>query len=250
MKIISYNINGIRAVIKKGFVDWLKKQNPDIICLQEVKALKDQFDYLIFEKLGYHVYWNPAEKKGYSGVAILSKFKANKITFGLGNKKFDVEGRFLRADYDDFSICSIYFPSGTSGPVRQGYKMEFLHEIYNYVKNENSSLILCGDFNICHFPIDIHDPIRNKNSSGFLPEEREWMTQFLKLGFIDIFRNINPHPHHYTWWSYRSMAKLRNKGWRIDYYMISTVLKKRVKNSSIMKEVSFSDHCPIVLDLL
>jgi len=249
MKIYSYNINGIRAVIKKGFINWLKKENPDIICLQEIKAFQNQFDYTIFEELGYYAYWNSATKKGYSGVAILTKIKPNNVIFGLGNEKFDIEGRFLRADYDNFSICSIYFPSGTSGSIRQSYKMEFLYSLYDYIKYEKKPLILSGDFNICHQAIDIHDPISNKNSSGFLPEEREWMTQFLKLGFVDIFRKKNPAPQHYTWWSYRSQAKLRNKGWRIDYHIISEVLAKKVKDISILREVHFSDHCPIILEL-
>ena len=249
MKVFSYNINGIRAVIKKGFVNWLAKESPDVICLQEIKALKTQFDYTIFEKMGYHCYWNPAEKKGYSGVAILSKEKPKKITFGIGDNSFDTEGRFLKAEYNLFSICSIYFPSGSSGFVRQDYKMKFLKKLYNYIKNEKKPLILSGDFNICHKAIDIHDPIRNKNSSGFLPEEREWITGLLKLGFIDIFRALNSDPENYTWWSYRSKAKLRNKGWRIDYHMISTDLLKMVKKTYIMKEVNFSDHCPIVLEI-
>ena len=245
MKILSYNINGIRAVIKKGFLDWLKKENPDIICLQEIKAFKSQFDYTLIEELGYNIYWKSAEKKGYSGVAILSKLKANKVSYGIGLEKYEEEGRFIRADFDDFSICSIYFPSGTSGEIRQKYKMEFLNKIYKYFTKDNQSIIVCGDFNICHFPIDIHDPIRNKNSSGFLPEEREWMSQFLKIGFIDIFRKNNPNPHNYTWWSYRAQAKQRNKGWRIDYFMISSNLEKKVNTSSILNNINFSDHCPI-----
>ncbi|OUV52432.1 MAG: exodeoxyribonuclease III [Flavobacteriales bacterium TMED113] len=249
MKVLSYNINGIRAVIKKGFIDWLKKENPDIICLQEIKAFKSQFDYTLIENLGYNIYWNSAEKKGYSGVAILSKIKANNISYGIGFSKYDLEGRFIRADFNKFSLCSIYFPSGTSGSIRQKYKMEFLNKIYNYFKNDNKSIIVCGDFNICHFPIDIHDPIRNKKSSGFLPEEREWMSQFINLGFIDIFRKNNSSPHNYTWWSYRALAKQRNKGWRIDYFMISSDLEKRVSCSSILSDINFSDHCPISLVL-
>ena len=249
MKVYSYNINGIRAVIKKGFISWLKKENPDIICLQEIKAFQNQFDYTIFEELGYYAYWHSAKKKGYSGVAILTKIKPNNITFGLGNNKFDIEGRFLRADYDNFSICSIYFPSGTSGVIRQNYKMEFLHTLYDYIKSEKTPLILAGDFNICHQAIDIHDPISNKNSSGFLPEEREWMTQFLKLGFVDIFREKNHLPHNYTWWSYRSQSKLRNKGWRIDYHIISKNLEKKIMYAKILRKVNFSDHCPIVLEI-
>ena len=249
MKIYSYNINGIRAVTKKGFINWLKNENPDVICLQEIKAFKIQFDYKVFEQLGYYAYWNSAEKKGYSGVAILSKIKPKNITFGFGNNKFDSEGRFLRVDYNKFSICSIYFPSGTSGEIRQNYKMKFLYELYEYIKAEKKPLILSGDFNICHNAIDIHDPIGNKKSSGFLPEEREWMTQLLKLGFIDIFRKNNPTPHNYTWWSYRSMAKLRNKGWRIDYHIISKSLETSVKKACILKDVNFSDHCPILLEI-
>ncbi len=251
MRIISYNINGIRAAIRKGFLDWLEKESPDVICLQEIKANTDQFNVSDFEKLGYYSYWHSAQKKGYSGVAILSKKKPNNVVYGCGLKKFDVEGRILKAEFDNINILSCYFPSGTSGPVRQDFKIDFLNFFYDFVKNnkQGKSLLACGDYNICHQAIDIHDPIRNKNSSGFLPEERAWITSLLDLGFIDTFRFINKHPNNYSWWSYRAKSRLNNKGWRIDYHMLSDNFKARIKDAKILSSVLHSDHCPILLEI-
>tara|TARA_Y100001968_G_C19276969_1_gene677239 strand:+ start:102 stop:860 length:759 start_codon:yes stop_codon:yes gene_type:complete len=251
VRIISYNINGIRAAIRKGFLDWLEKESPDVICLQEIKANTDQFNVSDFEKLGYYSYWHSAQKKGYSGVAILSKKKPNNVVYGCGLKKFDVEGRILKAEFDNINILSCYFPSGTSGPVRQDFKIDFLNFFYDFVKNnkQGKSLLACGDYNICHQAIDIHDPIRNKNSSGFLPEERAWITSLLDLGFIDTFRFINKHPNNYSWWSYRAKSRLNNKGWRIDYHMLSDNFKARIKDAKILSSVLHSDHCPILLEI-
>ena len=251
MKIISYNINGIRAAIKKNFLNWIETESPDIICLQEIKANTTQFDSTYFEKLGYHCYWYSAQKKGYSGVAILSKYKPINVVYGCGIEKFDSEGRILRIDLNDISVLSCYFPSGTSGDIRQSFKMDFLNFFYNFIKElkKTKNLLVCGDYNICHHPIDIHDPVRNKYSSGFLPEEREWITAFLKLGFIDTFRFMNPEPHNYSWWSYRANSRLNNKGWRIDYHMLSNDLESQIKNASILSDIHHSDHCPVLLEL-
>ena len=251
VKIITYNINGIRAALKKGFDDWLTSFNPDIVCLQEIKAKPDQFDQSLFRSLGYYCFINSAEKPGYSGVAILSKKKPNHIELGCGVEKIDLEGRFLRADFDDFSIISVYFPSG-SNPLRQSFKIDFLDIFFEYIndlKKEFKNLIISGDYNICHKAIDIHNPVRNKNTSGFLPEEREWMSKFLSNGFIDSFRYLNPNPNHYSWWSYRANARAKNLGWRIDYNMISKNLLPKLKRSAILSKAKHSDHCPVFIEI-
>lgn len=252
MKLISYNVNGIRSAINKGFVDWLKKENPDIIGLQEIKAQENDINSSIFQDLGYELYWNPAVKKGYSGVAIFTKIKPKAIKYGMGLAKYDDEGRILQADFDDFSFISSYFPSGTTGDVRQQFKYEFLDDVFGYVqdlKQANTNLIISGDYNICHKPIDIHNPISNKNSSGFLPEERAWMDKFTENGFIDTFRHFNTNPHQYSWWSFRANARAKNLGWRIDYHMASNELQNRLKSAVILQEIKHSDHCPIVLEI-
>ena len=252
MKIISYNINGIRAAIKKGFVNWLKIENPDIICLQEIKANSDQFDVKEFEHLGYYCYWYSAKKKGYSGVSILSKVKPEKVIYGCGVPEIDQEGRILTAVFNNISVFSCYFPSGTSGAIRQNFKMKFLRFFSNFImlnKVKYKNILVCGDYNICHKPIDIHDPVRNRNSSGFLPEERQWLTSFLNLGFIDTFRALHKEPHHYSWWSYRARSRSKNKGWRIDYHLLSENLRSNIKNAKILKNIYHSDHCPILLEI-
>ena len=249
-KIISYNINGIRAAIRKGLIDWLKVTSPDIICFQEIKAFETQFDLNMFKNLGYKTFCNSAEKPGYSGVAIFSKMSPNKITTGMNVPEIDKEGRVIKLDFENFSVINSYFPSGTSGEVRQAFKMKFLKEFENYVHSfKDSPIVVCGDFNICHKPIDIHNPLSNKNSSGFLPEERQWMTEFLEMGFIDSFRKLNNEPHNYTWWSYRANSRNKNLGWRIDYHMLSKSLNSKIVRSSILSEVKHSDHCPILLEL-
>ena len=251
--IISYNVNGIRAALKKDWALWAKATNADVIALQETKAHPDQLDLTIFDDLGYHHYWFSAEKKGYSGVALLCKEKPLNVVYGCGIAKYDIEGRVIRADFKDFSVLSVYFPSGTTGGVRQVYKMEFLSDFQTYInelKKEIPNLIVSGDYNICHEEIDIHNPVTNKNSSGFLPEERAWMSSFLKSGFIDSFRNFTKAPHHYSWWSYRAASRERNKGWRIDYNMLSETLLDRFKRASILPEAKHSDHCPVLLELI
>lgn len=247
LKILTYNVNGIRAAINKGLIDFLKRENPDVVCFQEIKALKEQIDESLFNDLGYNCYWYSAQKKGYSGVAILSKQKPLNIEQGCGNELFDAEGRVLRADFKDFSIISAYFPSGTTGDVRQEVKYNFLDYFYAHVdllKTEKPNLIICGDYNICHEPIDIHNPAGNKNSSGFLPEERAWMSAFFKNGFIDTFRFKHPGLNdQYTWWSFRANARDNNKGWRIDYIAASENLSSNLIEAAILPNDMQSDHC-------
>jgi len=252
MKIISYNVNGIRAAINKGFLDWLVATNADVVCLQEIKAQTDQIPLLEFNERGYHHFWFPAEKKGYSGVAILSKKQPDHVEYGMGMPQYDREGRFLRADFGDVSVVSVYHPSGSSGGERQAFKMQWLNDFENYVhqlRKKRTNLILSGDYNICHQAIDIHDPVRNATVSGFLPEEREWMTGFLSQGYVDTFRQLNKEPHHYSWWSYRANARNNNKGWRIDYHMITDNLLPKLESARILPEAKHSDHCPVLVDL-
>lgn len=252
MKIITYNINGIRAALSKDLNGWLASTNTDIICFQEVKANTAQFDETIFTQLGFHCYWHNAEKKGYSGVAILSKIKPKHVTYGCGISEIDAEGRILRADFDAFSVMSVYFPSGSSGEERQSFKMDFLDKFYTYIQELKKSfpkLIICGDFNICHQAMDIHNPISNKNSSGFLPEERQWLSKFLDSGFVDSFRYLNPNLQQYSWWSYRFNARTKNLGWRIDYNLISNPLLQQITRANILSQAVHSDHCPVLLEI-
>lgn len=252
MKIISYNVNGIRAAMRKGFIDWLVAAEPDVIGIQETKAQPDQIDTTELEARGYQTYFHSAEKRGYSGVAIFTKLRPNNVVMGCGIDYIDREGRIIRADYDDFSFLSVYFPSGSSGDHRQEIKMSFLKDFQSYInalKKETPNLIIGGDYNICHKAIDIHDPVRNATSSGFLPEEREWVSGFIESGFIDTFRVFNKNPDNYSWWSYRANARSNNKGWRIDYHMASEPLRQRLKRAAILPEAKHSDHCPIVVEI-
>ena len=252
MKIVSYNVNGVRAAMNKGLVDWLKTTNPDVVCLQEIKAMEEQVDTKAFEDIGYkHHYWFSAQKKGYSGVAILSKTQPNHIEFGTGIASMDFEGRNIRADFDSVSVMSLYLPSGTN-IARLEHKLEYMDMFQDYInqlKKSQPNLIICGDYNICHQAKDIHDPVRNKNVSGFLPVEREWIGDFMESGFIDTFRYFNDEPHNYTWWSYRANARANNKGWRLDYAMASAPLQEKLKRSVILSEAVHSDHCPILLEI-
>lgn len=252
MKLISYNVNGIRAAIQKGFVEWLQEENPDIICLQELKAEIDQVDLSKIKALGYQIYWHAAQKKGYSGVAIFSKLIPLHVEIGCGIEKYDVEGRVIRIDFETFSVMSVYMPSGSSGDERQSFKMQWLSDFQNYTQNlltQIPHLIISGDYNICHRALDIHNPKSNANSSGFLPEERDWMENFIQIGFIDTFRHINQEPHHYSWWSYRAGARSKNLGWRIDYHLATRAIEHRIVHASILPDVIHSDHCPIVLEI-
>ncbi|SFW53488.1 exodeoxyribonuclease III [Cellulophaga fucicola] len=252
MKIVSYNVNGIRAAINKGFIDWLTATDPDVICLQEIKALKEQLDLSLFEDAGYgYNYWYSAQKKGYSGVAILSKTKPDHVEYGTGIDYMDFEGRNIRADFGDVSVMSMYLPSGTNLD-RLEFKLTYMADFQTYIdklKKDIPNIIVLGDYNICHEAIDIHDPVRNKNVSGFLPVEREWIGNFMNSGFIDSFRHFNKEPHNYSWWSYRANSRNNNKGWRLDYGMVSKTLKDRLKRAVILSEAKHSDHCPILVEL-
>lgn len=246
MKIITYNVNGLRAATNKGLPEWLADNNPDVICIQETKLQPEQYPAEPYEALGYKAYLYSAQKKGYSGVAILSRIEPDHVEYGMGIPKYDAEGRFIRADFGDLSVVSVYHPSGTT-QERQAFKMEWLADFQAYInelKKTRPNLILCGDYNICHEAIDIHDPIRNATSSGFLPEERAWMTDFLNTGFIDAYRHIYPDKQKFSWWSYRARARANNKGWRIDYCMLSDTLKERLEDAWINNEAEHSDHCP------
>ncbi len=252
MQIISYNVNGIRAAMRKGFCDWLKAANPDVICLQETKAESSQVDLAEIEAAGYpYHYWYSAQKKGYSGVAIFCKTEPKHIEYGTGIDYMDFEGRNIRVDFDEVSVMSLYLPSGTN-VARLDTKFKFMDDFQTYVneiKKDVPNLVICGDYNICHEAIDIHDPVRNKNTSGFLPEERAWLDAFMKSGFIDSFRMLNKESHNYTWWSYRANSRANNKGWRIDYNLVSAPLKDNIKRAVILPEAHHSDHCPHMVQL-
>ncbi len=253
MRIITYNVNGIRSAIKKGFLDWLATDPADIVCVQETKAQRDNVDHAQFAKLGYEDLWFSAQKKGYSGVSVFTKIKPDKISFGTGHGMSDDEGRVIQLDFGDLRLINAYFPSGTSGEERQSFKYEWLDEFLAYLetlKKKYPRLILCGDYNIAHKEIDIHDPKGNKNSSGFLPDERAWMDKFLATGWVDTFRQFHPEPHQYSWWSQRfPTVRLQNKGWRIDYINVTDSLKSRLADAKILPDVKHSDHCPVYLEL-
>ena len=254
MRIISYNVNGIRAAIKKGFVEWLQTDPADVICLQETKATQADVDMTAIRALGFEDHWfSASSKKGYSGVAVLTKIKPDKVVQGNGHAQSDDEGRVIQLHFGKLLLINAYFPSGTSGEERQSFKMEWLNELLpwiNKVKKKYDGVILCGDYNIAHSEIDIHDPKGNKNTTGFLPEERAWMDDFFASGWIDSFRFLHPEPHRYSWWSQRfPSVRLNNKGWRIDYINVTEDLKKKIKSSEIYPDVKHSDHCPVYLEL-
>ncbi len=253
MRIISYNLNGIRAGIKKDLLGWLKTDPADIICIQETKAQPTDVDEKQFSELGYQVYWFSAQKKGYSGVAFLSKIKPDKIIYGTGHELSDYEGRVIQMVLGDVLLINAYFPSGTSGSLRQDYKYVWLDEFYTYlnkIRKQYPKIILCGDYNIAHKEIDIHDPKGNKNSSGFLPEERAWMDKFCENKWIDSFRHIHPEPNRYSWWSQRfPSVRMQNKGWRIDFICVTENLKENIVDAEIYPDVKHSDHCPVYLEI-
>lgn len=253
MIIASYNVNGIRAAIKKGLIEWLAQSRVDILCLQENKAQQSDVNETEILKLGYESYWFSAVKKGYSGVTVYSKVKPQRITLGNGYSQSDDEGRVIQVEFERFTLLNCYFPSGTSGDERQAYKYVWLDEFYEFVKkiDKNKPLVICGDYNIAHTEIDIHDPKGNKNTSGFLPQERAWMDKLLASGFTDSFRLINADQKGaYSWWSQRfPSVRLQNKGWRIDYICVSDKLKTNLKNAGILPDVKHSDHCPVWVEL-
>lgn len=253
MRIISYNVNGIRAAIKKGFLEWLMTDPADVICLQELKAHFADIDIVAIEATGYKGHWFCAQKKGYSGVAILSKIKPTKVFEGCNLEQSDFEGRVIRIDFGDVTLINAYFPSGTSGEIRQAYKYVWLDEFLDFLnelKKKRKKLIICGDYNIAHKEIDIHNPVANKKTTGFLPEERAWFDKFLQNDLVDGFRHLNKEPHQYTWWSVmRPSTRLENKGWRIDYINVTTNMKDKIKAVKIFPEVKHSDHCPIYAEI-
>jgi exodeoxyribonuclease III len=254
MRIISYNVNGLRAAIKKGFVEWLATNPADIICLQETKATENDIDLKEIEKLGYETHWFSAIKKGYSSVAIFTRIRPDHIVKGTGHAISDAEGRVIRADFGDLTLVNAYFPSGTSGDERQAYKYTWLDEFYDYIHDllkKRKKLVIVGDYNIAHREIDIHDPKGNKHSSGFLPEERAWMDKWLESGMTDTFRVLHPETTGaYSWWSQRfPSVRLQNKGWRIDYICTSKNLQKVLKDAAILPDVKHSDHCPVYAEL-
>ena len=253
MRIISYNVNGIRAALNKGFIDWMKTDPADVICLQETKASKDNVEHALITELGYKDYWYSAQKKGYSGVAVFTKIEPTNVVYGTGHTVSDDEGRVLQLDFGDVRLINAYFPSGTTGDIRQTFKYEWLNEFFSYLeklKQTHPKLILCGDYNIAHKEIDIHNPKGNVKTSGFLPDERAWMDNFFSNGWVDAFRVLRPEPHRYSWWSQRfPTVREQNKGWRIDYINITSALKNNLRDAEILPDVKHSDHCPVYLEI-
>jgi exodeoxyribonuclease-3 len=252
MKIYSWNVNGIRAVQKKGFIEWVKQESPDVLCLQETKANQDQLDDELINIEGYKSYFNSAERKGYSGVAVYTKEEPLSVDYGLGIDKFDSEGRVIICEYPAFTLLNIYFPNGQKDDERLNYKMEFYDAVLEYCNNEVSKgkkLVVSGDYNTAHNEIDLKNPKANSTRSGFLPIERAWVDKFIANGYIDTFRYLNPETVKYSWWSYRFNARKNNAGWRIDYHFVSENFKTQIKDTEILNDVLGSDHCPVVLEL-
>lgn len=252
LRIISWNVNGLRAIQKKGFLKWFKEENPDILCLQETKVPYEQLPKTLKRIDGYYPYFCEANKKGYSGVAIYSKIKPQKVEYGFGIPEFDSEGRVLIADYNDFVLLNIYFPNGKMSAERLDYKLRFYDALLdhaNMLKEEGRNVVICGDLNTAHKEIDLARPKANEKTSGFLPVERAWIDKFLENGYLDTFRMFNQESGQYTWWSYRTKARERNVGWRLDYFFINEEFKDKIKSAGILKEVMGSDHCPVDLKL-
>lgn len=252
MRIISYNVNGIRSAITKGLLEWLQTEPADIVCFQELKAARESIPSESFEALGFETYWFPAQKKGYSGVGVITKRTPIKVTYGNAYEQSDFEGRVIQLEFEDFILINAYFPSGSSGEERQVYKYQWLDEFYEYVckvQTQGKPLVICGDYNICHKEMDIHNPKNNKDTSGFLPEERAWMDKWFANDMVDTFRVLQPEPHHYSWWSFRANARNNNKGWRIDYISVSKALETKIVEAAIYPDVKQSDHCPVYVNL-
>jgi len=252
IRILCWNVNGIRAVERKGFPEWLQRESPDILCLQEIKAHLGQISPGIQQPSGYHTYWNFPERKGYSGVATFTKESPSKVSNGFGMKQFDIEGRAIITEHPKFTLFNVYFPNGKQSEERLKYKMDFYNAFLDFVdslKAKGEKLVVCGDFNTAHKEIDLARPRENENISGFLPMERAWMDKFVAHGFIDTFRHFNKEPNRYTWWSLRTRARERNIGWRLDYVFVSENLLDLVVGASILSEVAGSDHCPVGIKL-
>jgi len=252
MQIISWNVIGIRSAYRKGFLNWMCRHNPDILCIQETKAYMEQLSYDLLNINGYHSAFSSAYKKGYSGVALYSKEKPNYIQTGFGIEKYDREGRIIIAGYDDFVLLNIYFPNGQMNETRLKYKLEFYDaflDVVDSMNREGKNIIICGDVNTAHKPIDIARPKENQTVSGFLPVEREWIDKFVSHGYIDTFRKFNQEPDQYTWWSMRTRARERNIGWRIDYFFVNERFEKNLKDAFILTDVTGSDHCPVGIEI-
>ena len=252
MKIISYNVNGIRAAMNKNLTGWLKEENPDILCLQETKAQPEQIDTSAFNEMGYACFIHSAVKKGYSGVTIFTKISPDNVVTGMDSHKYDSEGRVLRADFDDLTVISVYFPNGAASGERHQFKMEFLADFQIFINDLRKSrphIVVCGDYNIAHNPIDIHNPEHHERISGFMPEERSWLDKFEASGMVDSFREFDKSPDKYTWWDMRTFARDKNAGWRIDYLWVSEPLKPRLLSAEILSNAFHSDHCPVKIEL-
>lgn len=251
-KLASWNVNGLRAIAKKGLFEWIDKEQPDVACLQETKIGQEQLTKDLMERKGYLSYFSHAEKKGYSGVGIYTREKPKEVLHGFGIQKFDSEGRTIIADYGDFLLANIYFPNGKASPERLAYKLEFYEEFLKFskrMKKEGKRLIVCGDFNTAHKEIDLAHPKQNHTVSGFLPQERDWMDRFQKAGHLDTFRIYNQDAENYTWWHMMTNARARNVGWRIDYFFIANELEKMAEHATIESAILGSDHCPVTLTL-
>ncbi|AVQ45318.1 exodeoxyribonuclease III [Clostridium botulinum] len=252
MRIYSWNVNGLRAVAKKNFLEWIGEENPDILCIQETKLQENQLEDNIKNIDGYYSYFSFAHKKGYSGVATYTKEEPILVKYGIGIERFDSEGRILITEFKDFILLNIYFPNGQRDEERLQYKLDFYEALFNYcdeLVEEGKKLVICGDYNTAHNEIDLKNPKANEKASGFLRIERDWLDKIIERGYIDTFRNMNPDKIKYSWWSYRFKARERNAGWRIDYHFVSNNLLDRVENTEILNEVYGSDHCPVMLEL-
>ncbi len=252
VKIVSWNVNGVRSVAKKGFLEWLSYESPDICCLQEIKAHPDDLDSRLMQPFGYSSHWFPAQKKGYSGTAIYTKKPPLNFRSGMGIKKFDIEGRVLVAEFSTFVVINTYFPNSQRDHARLGYKLEFCEEILKFCekfRKKGLHVVLCGDFNIAHKEIDLKNPKTNVDNAGFLPEERAWMDIFIKKGYVDTFRNFNSEGGQYTWWSFRPGVREKNIGWRLDYHLINKEFLPSLKSVAILGDVKGSDHCPVVIEV-
>ena len=253
MRLLSWNVNGLRAVYKKNFIEWFDQQQADIYCIQETKSHLDQLPEKLNKRPDYHSYFAQAERKGYSGAALWSQLKPQKISYQLGIPRFDTEGRLIRADYLDFILFNVYFPNGKASAERLQYKMDYYETFLKQMDDllrQDKRIIICGDVNTAHQEIDLARPKENEKVSGFLPIEREWIDRLIRLGFIDTFRHFNSEAGHYSWWDYKTKARERNVGWRIDYFFISKNLENHLKAAFIQSDVLGSDHCPIGIDLV